>query len=235
MTAGPWRDRVDSTLDVTHAEAAAGAPDGAWIAAREQADGRGSRGRTWHSPAGGLWLSVLRRPPDGAQGVELASLRTGLSVRRTLAALLPDLPPIRLKWPNDLLVDDRKVGGILVEARWQGARLLWVAIGIGINVRNSIPAALRGQAAALAEWCPAADPVTLAAPVAEAVAGLSLVEATLSAAELREFRGCDWLAGRGIRGPVPGTGDGLDPDGRLRIRDAAGAVHRLAAGETLAL
>lgn len=233
MSAGAWLDRVGSTQDELHARAAAGAPDGAWLAAREQSGGRGSRGRAWTSPAGGLWLSVLRRATGPASGIELVSLRAGLAVRAALARALPHLPPIQLKWPNDLLVEDRKVGGILVEARWQGDRLLWVAIGLGVNVRNDPPMEVARPAAALAAWCPDANPEALAAPVAAALAGVSLAEPLLTADEVAAFEGCDWLAGRELRGPVRGIGAGIEPDGRLRVRDAAGGVHLIGAGQGL--
>src|SRR6185369_6775816 len=114
-----------------------------------QTGGRGSRGRAWHSPPGGLWLSVMYRPPSPA-GVELLSLRLGLLVATALEAAAPGLP-VALKWPNDLMVGDRKLGGILCEARWQGESLAWVAAGLGLNVTNDIPDDVHLTATALAE------------------------------------------------------------------------------------
>ena len=90
MNPGTWLDVVDSTLDELHTRAAAGAADGTWVVAAEQRAGRGSRGRTWHSPRGGLWLSVLRRSGGTIGGFELLSLRAGLAV----AGVLDGLPPI---------------------------------------------------------------------------------------------------------------------------------------------
>src|SRR5690606_9256508 len=66
------------------------------------------------------------------EGLDVLSLRIGLRLAPVLERWTPT--PVRLKWPNDLLVDDRKLGGILVEARWRGERLDWVAIGLGINL-----------------------------------------------------------------------------------------------------
>ena len=110
--------RVGSTMDALHDLAQTGAPPGTAVVAEVQDSGRGSRGRTWASPRGGLWLSVLARPSEG--GLELLSLRVGLAVAGVLARMgLGD--QLRLKWPNDLMLGERKTGGILCEARWQGA------------------------------------------------------------------------------------------------------------------
>ncbi len=105
------------------------------------AAGRGSRGRSWHSPRGGLWLSVLLRP---AAAADVLSLRVGLAVETALRSLAPDLH-LALKWPNDLMLDDRKVGGILCEARWQGDALGWVAVGLGTQREEPDPGGVAGR------------------------------------------------------------------------------------------
>ena len=139
-------ERVDSTMDLLHQLAAEGAAEGTAVIAGEQLEGRGSRGRSWHSPPGGLWLSMLFRPAGCA--VEVMSLRVGLAVAEALDDLVPH--PVQLKWPNDLMLGERKVGGILCEARWQGHTLGWVAVGVGMNVRNAVPQELTEVATALA-------------------------------------------------------------------------------------
>lgn len=229
---GTWLATAASALDELHARAAAGAPDGAWVAVGVQTAGRGSRGRTWHSPAGGLWMAVLLRGPDAPAGFELASLRAGLTVANVLDALAP-AARVRLKWPNDLIAGDRKLGGILVEARWQGERLLWAAIGLGLNVANPIPPELAEQAVALDEFVPGATPAALAEPMAAALAGVDLAEPELSAVELARYARRDWLLGRPVTHPVAGTAGGVGPDGRLAVRAPDGRVHYLALGEVL--
>ena len=139
-------------MDLLHGLAADGAEAGTVVVAGEQTGGRGSRGRGWRSPPGGLWLSALFRPRASA-GVELFGLRIGLAVADAIEALGPGVP-VDIKWPNDLMVGDRKLGGILCEARWQGEALAWVVAGVGINVANAIPAELAGIATALAERLP---------------------------------------------------------------------------------
>ena len=233
MTAGLWLDVVDSTLDELHRRAAEGAPDGTWLVAAEQRAGRGSRGRAWHSGRGGLWLSVLRRGPATSGGFELLSLRAGLAIARVLDGL-PAVAPVMLKWPNDLVVRDRKVGGVLAEARWAGDRLQWVAIGVGINVRNSIPPDLADRAAALGDFCGETAAEALADPVAAALAVLELEAPVLSTEEVVEYRRRDWLLGRAISTPLAGEGCGVGADGRLGIRDASGVVLRISLGEVAA-
>ncbi len=216
-----------STQDEVHRLGAEGAPHGTAVVAEEQTAGRGSRGNAWTSPRGGLWLSVLLRPRvPGA--VEPLSLRTGLAVAGTLERL--GAGGVRLKWPNDLLLGDRKVGGILCESRWQGEQLAWVAVGLGLNVRNAPPAGVRTEAAALAEVAPGLDAAGLAQPVADAIAALADRPAALTEDELAAFAVRDALAGRRLAGPVQGIAEGPTPDGRLRVRLPDGTTTLVRSG-----
>ncbi len=208
-------ERVASTMDVIHALAERGAEAGTVVVAGEQLEGRGSRGRPWHSPPGGLWLSVLFRPRF-AGAVEVMSLRVGLALAKALDHFAS--APVRLKWPNDLMLEERKLGGILCEARWQGASLSWVAVGVGLNVRNPISAELRGVAVSLADERPDIADGELLNSVIAAVRGLDLCAEQLSPEELVQFSGRHWLNGREIRQPVAGTVANLDSDGTLQVR-----------------
>lgn len=163
-------------------------------------------------------------------GFELVSLRAGLAVARVLDGL-PAVVPVMLKWPNDLMVHDRKVGGLLTEARWQGDRLQWVAIGLGLNVANAIPAELASRAAALNDFCPETTAEALADPIARALAALQLEAPRLTTAELAELRARDWLLDRRIASPRAGTGAGIDEQGRLLVVDEGGNLQRISLGD----
>lgn len=221
-------ERLSSTQDELHRLAAAGAPAGTVVVADEQLAGRGSRGRRWTSPVGGLWLSFLCRPPQPV-GVEVLSLRVGLAAAEALARL-DGLPPVALKWPNDLIVGDRKIGGILGEARWQGESLAWVAVGLGLNVRNPLPTEVRTPAARLAEWRPELEPEAVLTALLERLAPLATSGTGLTPEELDAFGRRDWLAGRALVAPVEGHATGIAADGSLLVQRPDGRTVSVSSG-----
>lgn len=220
-------DRVSSTMDVIHQLASDGAGAGTAVIAGEQLEGRGSRGRTWHSPVGGLWLSLVFRPPV-VEGMETVSLRVGLAVAEAVQAWVPE--PVQLKWPNDLMLLDRKLGGVLCEARWQGDALGWVAVGVGMNIRNRIPDELDAAAVSLCEPVPGISVEEIADPVLTALRALDLAAGRLSPGELNRFARRDWLRGRTIREPVAGQVTGVGEDGALLVRTPSGSDISLRSG-----
>ena len=207
-------------MDLIHELAERGADAGSMVIATEQLQGRGSRGRPWHSPPGGLWLSALYRP-SSTGGLELLSVRVGLAVARGLDPHVPT--PVRLKWPNDLMLDGRKLGGILCEARWQGGVLGWIAVGVGLNVRNPVAGELGEAAISLIELEPDIRLENVLRSVSAALRALDLGPERLSPAELELFAGRSWLDGREIREPLPGIVAGLNDDGALRVRTPQGS------------
>jgi BirA family transcriptional regulator, biotin operon repressor / biotin---[acetyl-CoA-carboxylase] ligase len=210
---------VGSTMDEAHTLGAAGCAAGAVVLADGQSRGRGRQGRDWRSPAArGVWVTLLERPAE-ARRLEVLSLRVGLHAARALDPFAE--APVRLKWPNDLYVTDRKLGGVLVEARWRGTRPDWVAIGIGVNVvaPDGVPGAigLRGDTPRL-EVLAALVPAVRAAA---ARAGL------LDADELREFAARDYAHGRRCTQPSAGVVRGVTAAGELLIEDTGGVrSHR---------
>ncbi len=129
-------DGIDSTSAEAGRRAREGAPEGTLIWAAEQSAGRGRRGRTWLSPPGNLYCSLVVRPDcPAAEAVQLGFV-AGLAVAEAAETLLPDKRIVTCKWPNDVLVEGRKVAGILLDASSAGSgRCEWVVIGMGINVR----------------------------------------------------------------------------------------------------
>ncbi len=212
-------DQVESTQTLAHARAEAGAGHGTAVMARAQTGGRGTRGRTWTSGEGGLWLSVVLRPPDRT-AVPLAGLRIGLALARLLSPSVPGL--VGLKWPNDLIVHDRKLGGILCESRWIGDRLAWMVVGIGLNVRNGLAGPILSTGIRLADLGYAGRPEELAEPVVGAVLDGGSRPGPLAPGELLAFRERDWLLGRELTGPVAGRAMGITPLGHLIVETADG-------------
>jgi BirA family biotin operon repressor/biotin-[acetyl-CoA-carboxylase] ligase len=219
-------ESVTSTLDVVHELAADGAPEGTLVLAEEQTAGRGRRGRSWRSPArSGIWLGFLTRPGAESERGVLA-LRVGLAVGESLRELDAEAA---LKWPNDVVVEGRKLGGVLCEARWAEGGAKWIAIGIGINVHGPLPPELAGSAVALDEVAPA---VTRMQVLERLVPRLcSLRDAPeLDEAELAAFERLDWLRGRVLDAPVAGIARGIDPDGALLVETETGVERILGGG-----
>jgi BirA family transcriptional regulator, biotin operon repressor / biotin---[acetyl-CoA-carboxylase] ligase len=219
---------LSSSLDAIHDLGAQGAPTGTVVLAEEQTAGRGRDGRTWHSPAGGVWLGMLLRPPLPAPGV--LSLRVGLVLADIVEAVLGIRPTAisgpraGLKWPNDVLISDRKVAGILCEGRWQGESLQWLGIGIGMNVVNEIPAELQGRAVALRELRPSVRRIDVLDQLVPALLRLTSHGAQLTQFECAAFARRDWLRGRQLRTPLAGRAAGIRPDGALLVDTGAGTT-----------
>ena len=126
---------VESTQQIAHQWAREGAPEGAAVIAEEQTAGRGRLGRFWHSPPdSGIWMSLILRPPIPIAQAPQLTLMASVGVTRAL--IRETGLAIRIKWPNDLLIGDKKVCGILTELRGEQDRVHYVVLGIGINVNT---------------------------------------------------------------------------------------------------
>ena len=197
--------------------AAAGAPHGTAVTAGEQTAGRGRQGRGWSTPPGSaLALSLVIREPD-----PLLSLRAGLAVADVAG------PGAQVKWPNDVLLDGRKVAGVLVEGRPQEG---WAVLGIGVNAALDLavlPEELRATAGTLG-----LAPAELPRALEELLAALEVRLAEPPGTTLAALRERDALAGRRVRWEGgEGTGAGIADDGALLVRESGGAVRALDAGE----
>jgi BirA family biotin operon repressor/biotin-[acetyl-CoA-carboxylase] ligase len=126
---------IGSTNDAVLAAGHAGEPEGLAVLADRQTGGRGRRGRSWASlPGVGVYTSILLRPPVAPLQAPLLTLMAGLATAEAIASVARVQPAI--KWPNDLLLDGRKVVGILTEMTTIGQRIGHVAVGIGVNVHQ---------------------------------------------------------------------------------------------------
>ena len=119
----------------TRAAALAGAAHGHTVLADEQSAGRGRRGRTWHSPPGAnIYLSMVVRPALAPASAAVLTLAAGLAIVDAVVASGVEDSRVTIKWPNDVRIEGRKLGGVLVEGSLRGGTLSHAVIGIGINV-----------------------------------------------------------------------------------------------------
>lgn len=166
--ASGWRlavhESLASTSDLLRGLAQRGEPAGLAVLARRQLGGRGSKGRSWDSPAGNLYLSVLLRPPGPAREAAQWSLLAGVALAEAVEQTIGDHPGLALKWPNDLLLDEAKLAGILVDSAAGAGRLDWLVIGIGLNLAIA-PALPDRRTARLADLAPPPAPEAMAETV----------------------------------------------------------------------
>ncbi len=231
---------ISSTSDRAKKLAENGAPAGAVVLADAQSAGRGLRARRWFSPRGsGLYLSIVLRPTGGTNPL-LVPLLAGLGMARAVDRLIRQ-PRAALKWPNDVILVDRKVGGVLSEATWTGDSLDYFVLGIGLNVHQRVedyPKSLRDVAISLDQATGRrTSRLQLADLVLEEVLKRCLEPAeSLDSASLREFDERDWLrdrrcsVDRADAAPLQGTAAGIAPDGALLFRPDRGALARITSG-----
>lgn len=130
-----WYDEIDSTSEEAKRRARAGETSPVWIAARQQTAGRGRLGRSWASPTGNLFVTVLFPESEGLTMASRIPFAAALAVRDACSAVVPDLDA-KLKWPNDVRIDGAKICGILTETG-ETSGVVWIALGMGINVRHA--------------------------------------------------------------------------------------------------
>jgi BirA family biotin operon repressor/biotin-[acetyl-CoA-carboxylase] ligase len=219
--------KIGSTNTAAMAAAADGAPEGSAFLAEEQTAGRGRGANTWQSPRStGIYCSVILRPNLPPSEVLLLSLAAGLAVHAAIqtvdARVMPDL-----KWPNDVLIDGKKVCGILTEMNAEATRVRYIVVGIGINVNQAdFPKELGATSLRLqtgSEW----SRVELASALLKSLDReyRQFVDAPESRQELlvRFEQNSSWIQGKRVRieengASFEGTTEGLDPRGFLRVR-----------------
>jgi BirA family transcriptional regulator, biotin operon repressor / biotin---[acetyl-CoA-carboxylase] ligase len=221
---------TDSTNTDALEAARASAPHGSVYFADEQLAGRGRGDHAWLSAAGqGLYVSILLRPPIPAACLPLLPLAAGLAAAnaiRETTGLTVDL-----RWPNDLLIGPRKVGGILVESKIEAGVVAYAVVGIGINVhQRGFPADLATPATSLDfESGKTVSRQTLLMELLASIEqeSLGLVDpAAIETVPRRVQQASTWAAGRRVQvhGPQACTGvtAGLDENGFLLVRTASG-------------
>lgn len=235
-------DVVSSTSDVARQLAEAGWPEGTVVVAKEQTAGRGRFGRRWESPEGGLWFSVLLRPPIGPEELSGLPIVAGLAVARALKRSFG--LDIELKWPNDVLIKGKKVCGVLVESSFTGEKLDFVIVGIGVNANfepGELPEPISSSSTTLRAEL-GAD-VDLDALLFSILSELGACYGALLSGQRRELlREAAGLMGfpreaRVLLGEreLRGLAIGLADDGSLLLEVAGGRVEKVAWWEATAL
>lgn len=232
---------VDSTNLVVRRLAEEGCPSYTTVIAEEQLQGRGRLGRDWFSPAcSGLWFSVVLRPEKitlaNAAPVTLvtaATLANNLKNKQGLA--------VKIKWPNDLLINAKKFGGILSEVKGEPDRIEYLIIGVGLNVNqqaDDFPADLKKQATSLLlESGRAFDRTSLFFSLWENLCRAYDLFMEEGFTPFREsLLSCQAFLGREVKvtwsgGTLVGLAVDLDRDGSLLVKDKKGAVQRIYYGE----
>lgn len=235
---------VRSTNDVARKLASEGAPDGTVVIAEKQTAGRGRLGRRWESEFGkGLWFSVILRPDLSSANAGLFTFLAGISV----ADALFNRYKIKagLKWPNDILIQRKKVCGILSEAEFDGNKINFIVLGIGINVKHSLqhfPTMLHEQAISISMIHK--QPVNRAKLLAEI---FSRLESNYFRSQNEGFKGilADWRLkcqhlGKSVKvvhssTEIEGIFDALADDGSAIIKLYDGRRKRIIAGDIIHL
>lgn len=229
---------LDSTNTALVEEARRGAPEGLVLVADHQTGGRGRLGRTWSAaPGAALLVSVLLRPPLPIDEVSVVLMAAGVAACDGVEAAAGFRPG--LKWPNDLVVDDRKLAGLLTEAT--GGADPGMVLGLGINVSASAyPAELAGDATSCEEV--AAQPVDRGQLLVAFLTALDSRYSTVLArggrrATLEAYRADSATLGRRVRveltsgAPLEGEASQVAEDGQLVVIDEAGAEHLVHVGD----
>lgn len=234
-------EEIDSTNDEAARQLAAGRPVPFVVLARRQTKGRGRFGRTWHSDSNeNLYASFAFRPRVAPDRMQTFTLWMGLNVCELLTRFIGIAPGI--KWPNDILFEGRKAGGMLTEARVDADEIRDLIFGLGLNVNGAtgtLPAELARRAISLSEVTGA--PVDLNRLAAAMIGRVQLAYQKFCDGEhLKTFadlwhqydllRNCSITlleGGRRHRGIVTG----LDDEGALLLRDGHGRTQRFRAGE----
>ena len=224
-------DEIDSTNSAAMLAAQAGAAEGSVFLAERQTGGRGRGGNTWHSEKGAVMLSVILRPRVSAGDVLILSLATGLAASAAVEEVCGILPDLR--WPNDILLGEKKLGGILCELNIDAGKVRHAVIGIGINVnQEKFPEEISAVATSIQQETGKPWPrVDLAAALLHNLDGeyremqTAPIEAMRSCIKRFEERST-YARGKRVKiaegGGFEGVTAGLDKRGFLRVKTASG-------------
>ncbi|MBO8129298.1 MAG: biotin--[acetyl-CoA-carboxylase] ligase [Peptococcaceae bacterium] len=230
---------LDSTNNQAKQLAQDGAGEGTVVLAEEQTGGRGRMGRRWHSPRGGLWFSIILRPPFEPARAAGATFVAAVACVKAIRSYMD--VGVGIKWPNDLVYRGRKMGGILTELSAEMDRINFLVVGIGLNINNStdiLPPGLR------------ANVITLRQIAGREVSRKEILQAVLQEFEEWYLRWCREGLGpvletwkfyntcigseiyvKGPGGEWHGRALDVDEEGALLLQTGSGEVKRILSGD----
>jgi BirA family biotin operon repressor/biotin-[acetyl-CoA-carboxylase] ligase len=224
--------QVGSTNDIVRQLAEEGAPEGTLVVADEQTAGRGRMGRRWLAPPNmALLMSLLFRPSLPPEEANRLVMACGLAAAEAIEARTG--LAVDVKWPNDLQIGGAKVAGILAESELLGERLVYVVVGIGINVNMREDPAEKLLYPATSLLRETGRPVDRLALLGDFLERLDAWHSLLDRSELDAAWSARLvtLGQRVVAGEVEGVAERVDRAGALWVRDDAGELVRLTAGE----
>lgn len=228
-------EQVDSTQAIAHKLAREGAPSGTLVIADQQTAGKGRLGRSWFSPPGtGIWMSLILRPDIPLSSTPQLTLLTAVALAQVFKNYSAG---VGIKWPNDLLINGKKVAGILTELNAETDRINYIIIGIGINVNQEsdyFPAELESKATSLrietGQVMPRNKLIIEIIHQWEKLYLLYLEQGFEPVKALWESHAVSLgreIIARTLQGNIKGYAEGITPDGVLLLRDEQGDLHKI--------
>ena len=229
--------RIPSTNTKAYQLAEKGAPEWTVVVSEAQTRGRGRAGKSWISPKGGLWFSILLRPDIPASSVWILQFLAANATRRTVEKATK--VRVQVKWPNDLVLDSGKLGGILVESKSMGVKLSFAIVGIGLNVNLTSHALPEGATSLYIKTRRRHGLDRLLESIVQAIR-LSYSDVEKPEKVLAEWwQNCThrrrMVQVEGPEGTVTGISIGLDPEGHLLVEKGDRSIEKLAEGSLLVL
>lgn len=237
--------KVDSTNDIAYELAEKKMKEGTVIIAEEQAQGKGRHGRTWVSPPkGGIYMSFILRPEMAPSEIPKITLLAAVAVAKAIRAVT-GLPAL-IKWPNDILVDGKKVCGILTEMKADQDSVAFIVLGIGVNVNTPAKSLPKGATSLKTELHnigkdTAISRIELARNIIEAVEKYyDILKDNGASSIIDEWKSLSAMLGSRIKVVLPkrqfeGQAHTIDRDGALIVRLANGVLERVSSGDIVML
>lgn len=231
-------EECTSTQDIARKLAENGWDEGTVIIADRMTEGRGRLGRKWVADYGGLWMTLILRPKS-VDNLQLINLVAGLSVVEGIKKLYE--VPLGLKWPNDVLLNNRKICGILSEAKFTGTTIDYILLGIGVNINNKLHESIKDIAISLKDYLGFEIPIQ---PIlTEILRSLNNLYTELLTGNVNEiinkWKKHSIMFGRNVKvcvseGVIIGVAVDVDNDGSLIVRTDEG-IKKIYSGDVVHL